>query len=150
MENCVFFSKARSILEHMLWNRNLTQFDILHLLSLDCRAWALKLSEHLKKQQKMFFCLHFANSNFNVIFGTYTGQCWSMYVNDSSAGKIVTIWIKAVIQYINNRVSLYGSWSSSCCLTLPELRKEFGCCYCGVIVKYLCLIWCPSVCKTDS
>ena len=34
----VVFSKARSILELMLFNRNLTKLDILTLLSSDCRV----------------------------------------------------------------------------------------------------------------
>ena len=54
----------------MLCNWNLTKFDIITLLSSDCRARALKLSKHLKKGQKMF-CLHFAKSNFKVFFGTF-------------------------------------------------------------------------------
>ena len=47
--------------------------DILTLLSPDCRAWTLELSEHLKKQTHHFFCLHLANSNLKVIFG-YTSS----------------------------------------------------------------------------
>ena len=43
------FSNARSILELMLCNSHLTKLDILTLLSSDCRAWATKLSKHLKK-----------------------------------------------------------------------------------------------------
>ena len=55
MGNYVVFSNARSILELILCNQNLTKFDILTLWSSDCRAWALKLSAHLKKQQKNVF-----------------------------------------------------------------------------------------------
>ena len=40
----VVFSKARSILELMLCNWNLTKLVYQTLLSSDCRAWALKLS----------------------------------------------------------------------------------------------------------
>ena len=47
----VVFSNARSILELMLCNQNLTKLVYPTLLSSDCKAWALKLSEHLKKQQ---------------------------------------------------------------------------------------------------
>ena len=54
------------LLELMLCNRNVTRFDILTLLSSDCRAWALKLSEHLNKQ--IFLNLHFANTIFIVVF----------------------------------------------------------------------------------
>ena len=52
----VVFSNARSVLELMVCNQNLTKFNILTKLvhqtwlSSDCRAWALKLSEQLKKQ----------------------------------------------------------------------------------------------------
>ena len=63
MENSVVFSNARSIWELMLCNCNLTKFDIITLWSSDCRAWALKLRDHLKNN-KICFCLHFANSNF--------------------------------------------------------------------------------------
>ena len=59
MENFVVFSNARSILELMLCNRNFTKLVYQTLLSSDCRAWALKLSKHLKKGQNMFlssFC----------------------------------------------------------------------------------------------
>ena len=66
MENYVIFSNARSILELMLCNWNLTKLDILPLLSSDCRAWALKLSEHLKIL--ICLCLHFVNSNLKVFF----------------------------------------------------------------------------------
>ena len=51
----------------MLCNKNLTKFDILTLVSSDCRAQALKLSEHLKNDNKCF-CFYFANSYFRVIF----------------------------------------------------------------------------------
>ena len=71
MEYFVVFSNAHSILELMLCNRNLTKFDILTLLSSDCKAWALKLSKPLKNQQKMFY-LHFAHSNFKVFFCTFS------------------------------------------------------------------------------
>ena len=60
------FSNARSIIELMLCNQNLTKLEILILLSYYCRAWALKLSKHKKK--KTCFCLHFANSNSRIIF----------------------------------------------------------------------------------
>ena len=63
METCCSFSNACSILELMLCNSNLTKLDILVLLSSDCRAWALKLSEHLKKQTYHVFSLHFKSSN---------------------------------------------------------------------------------------
>ena len=55
----VVFSKARSTLELMLCNRNLTNLVYQTLLSSDCRALALKLSKHLKKQQNFIykFCL---------------------------------------------------------------------------------------------
>ena len=59
MENFVIFSNARSILELMRCNWNLKRLDILTLLSFDCKTWALRLSEHLKKLQNMFlssFC----------------------------------------------------------------------------------------------
>ena len=46
----VVFSKARSILELMLCNRNLTKLVYQTLLGSDCRALALKLSEHLKEK----------------------------------------------------------------------------------------------------
>ena len=49
------FSNACSILELMLCNQNLTKLDILTLLSSNCRAWALKLSEHLKKRTSHVF-----------------------------------------------------------------------------------------------
>ena len=52
MEIFFVFSNALSIFELMLCNRNLTKFDILTLLSSDCRAWALKLSEPLKNSKK--------------------------------------------------------------------------------------------------
>ena len=54
MENYVCFSNSSSILELMLCNLNLTKLDILTLQSSNCRAWALKLSEHLKKKKNMF------------------------------------------------------------------------------------------------
>ena len=57
------FSNAPRIFKLMLCNWNLTKLDILTLLKSDCREWALKLSEHLKKTNKSCFCLHFANSN---------------------------------------------------------------------------------------
>ena len=47
----VVFSKACSILELMLCNQNLTKLVYQTLLSSDCRAWALRSSENLKKQQ---------------------------------------------------------------------------------------------------
>ena len=59
MKTKTYFSKAHSILELMLCNWNLTKLVYETLVSSDCRAWALKLSEHLKKWQKMFlpsFC----------------------------------------------------------------------------------------------
>ena len=59
MENFVVFSNVRSILKLMLCNRNLTKLDKLTLLSSDCRASALKLSKHLKKQQYMFLSSFF-------------------------------------------------------------------------------------------
>ena len=68
MEKFVIFVNARSISELMLCIWKLTKLDILSLLSSDCREWALKLSEHLKKKYNIYFCLHFGNSNFNVIF----------------------------------------------------------------------------------
>ena len=43
----VIFSTSRSILELMLCNPNLTKL-LYPTLCLDCRAWALKLSEYLK------------------------------------------------------------------------------------------------------
>ena len=63
------FFNSRSILKIKLCNWNLTKLDILTLLTFDCRAWALKLSEHLKKtKKKPYFCLHFGNSNYWIIF----------------------------------------------------------------------------------
>ena len=50
----VFFSNACLILELLLCNRNLTKFNIRTLLSSNCRAWALKLNEHLNKWKQMF------------------------------------------------------------------------------------------------
>ena len=47
----VVFSNACSILELMLCNWNLTKLVYQTLLSSDRRAWALKLSKYLKKQQ---------------------------------------------------------------------------------------------------
>ena len=67
MENFVVISNARSFLQLMLCNQNLTKFFILTLLSSNCRAWALKLSEHLKNN-KIFFSLYFVNSIFTMIF----------------------------------------------------------------------------------
>ena len=46
------FPNARSILELMLCNRNLTKLVYPTLLSSDCRAWTLKLSENLKTRTK--------------------------------------------------------------------------------------------------
>ena len=46
----VLFSNARSILELMLCNRNLTKLGYQTLLSSNGKAWSLKLSEHLKKR----------------------------------------------------------------------------------------------------
>ena len=45
------FSNAISVLELMLCNQNFKELVYQTLLSSDCRLWALKLSEHLKKQQ---------------------------------------------------------------------------------------------------
>ena len=45
-----FFSNACLILEFTLCKRNLTKKVYQTLLSSDCRAWALKLNKHLKKQ----------------------------------------------------------------------------------------------------
>ena len=45
------FSNACSILELMLFNRNLPKKVYQTLLSSNCRALALKLSKHLKKWQ---------------------------------------------------------------------------------------------------
>ena len=70
MENLVAFSNALSIFELMLCNRNLTKFDILTLLSSDCRAWAQKLSKHLKRQQKMFFVFILPSPTSTSFFGT--------------------------------------------------------------------------------
>ena len=47
----VIFSNVCSILELMFCNQNLTKLVYQTLLSSDCGVWALKLSEHLKKQQ---------------------------------------------------------------------------------------------------
>ena len=47
----VVFSNARSGLELMLCNQNLTELVYQTLLSSDCRALALKVSEHLKKKK---------------------------------------------------------------------------------------------------
>ena len=49
----VFFSNACSILELMFCNQNLTKLVYPTLLSSNCSAKALKLSEHLKKLQKI-------------------------------------------------------------------------------------------------
>ena len=68
-ENFVLFSYACSILELLLCNRNLTTFDILTLLGSDCRARALKLSEHLKKKH-IFFC-QFCQLQFKHSFCTF-------------------------------------------------------------------------------
>ena len=46
----VHFSNARSILELMLCNQNLAKLVHPTLLGSDCRAWALKLREHLKNK----------------------------------------------------------------------------------------------------
>ena len=70
MEEFVLFSNACQILELMRCNLNLPKLDILTWLSSDYRARALKLSEHLKKGQNMFY-FYFANSNFNVIFPNF-------------------------------------------------------------------------------
>ena len=67
MEELVFFSYARSILELMCCSLNLTKLDILNLVSSDCRAWDLKLSEYLKKGQNMFLS-SFCQLQLNVIF----------------------------------------------------------------------------------
>ena len=48
--NVCFFSNACSILELMLCNWNFAKLVYLTLVSSNCRALALKLSEHLKKQ----------------------------------------------------------------------------------------------------
>ena len=48
----VLFSNAFLIFELMLCNRNFTKLVYQTLLSSNCRAWALKLSEHLKKSTK--------------------------------------------------------------------------------------------------
>ena len=50
----VLFSHACSILELMLCNRKLTKLVYQTLVSSNCRAWALKLSEHLKKGQNFY------------------------------------------------------------------------------------------------
>ena len=47
---CFVFLNACSILELILFNRNLTKLVYQNLLGSDCRARAQKLSEHLKKQ----------------------------------------------------------------------------------------------------
>ena len=49
------FSNARPVLELMLCNQNWTKLDKLILLSSNCRAWALKLCEHLKKRTNHVF-----------------------------------------------------------------------------------------------
>ena len=54
--------------QEMVNTKFLPKFDILTLVSSNYRAWALKLSKHLKKQQNMFFYLHFTNSIFTVMF----------------------------------------------------------------------------------
>ena len=55
-EKIVFvFSNARSILELMLCNSNLTKLGILTLLSFDCRAWAFQSNKHLKKWMNRVF-----------------------------------------------------------------------------------------------
>ena len=46
----VLFSNACSILKLKLCNQNITKLVYETLLSSNCRAWALKLSEHLKKR----------------------------------------------------------------------------------------------------
>ena len=66
----VIFSNACLTFEYLHCNWNLTKLDIQTLISSDCSATAQKLSKHLKKLQNIFFCLSFANSNFNVFFFT--------------------------------------------------------------------------------
>ena len=59
MESFVLFSNAYSIADLIRCNLTLTKLGILNLLGSDCRAWALKFIEHLKKGQNMFsssFC----------------------------------------------------------------------------------------------
>ena len=48
----IVFLNVRSILDLMLCNQNLTKLVYQTLLSSDCRLWALKLGEHLKKRKK--------------------------------------------------------------------------------------------------
>ena len=57
MENFVHFFNARSFLKLMRCNSNIKKLYKPTLLSSDCRAWWLKLSEHLKKGQNMLFLI---------------------------------------------------------------------------------------------
>ena len=74
-----FFSNSCLIFMLMLCNLNLTKLDIITLLSSDCRAWAPKLSEHLKKRTNhvlvficqfkiIFFFLHFLLTFFFISY----------------------------------------------------------------------------------
>ena len=47
----IVFSNARSIFKLMLCNLNLTKLVYQTFLSLYCKAWALKFSEHLKRKK---------------------------------------------------------------------------------------------------
>ena len=68
MENCVLFSNARSILELMCCNWNLTKLDILTLLSSDCRARALKIGRAFEKKTKYVFVFNLPTPTLTSFF----------------------------------------------------------------------------------
>ena len=95
----VVFSNACSILELMLCNRNLTKLVYQTLLSSDCRAWALKLGEHLKKQQKISIKIMLIRSLIRQLKKTIN-QCKTSYMRKNH------FFCKNVFLYTINNISM--------------------------------------------
>ena len=102
------FLNACSISELLLCNWNLTKLNILTLLSSDWKAWALKLNEHLKKRTENVFCLHFANSNFNIIFfGIFSltlKKLFYVFIIHKIFDNIMFYLSMTVIKVVKNRI----------------------------------------------
>ena len=95
----VLFLNACSILELMLCNQNLTKLVYQTLLSSNCWAWALKLSENLKKWQ--FFLSKLGSK------GQYLGNK-KITINQcrKNVMRKKTFFCKNVLLYTINNISM--------------------------------------------
>ena len=97
------FSNTLSIFKVMFRNRNLTKFDMLTSSSSNRTAQTLLNNEYLKKEKKLCFYLHFANSNFIVIFS---------YFIFNIKNKLSHIWNLHKIYVLNKFLYIHDSLKS--------------------------------------